>query len=76
MGGFDKYLLGEKLKALGWKELNPDAEPLAPDYLHYVPPESLYKDAPTSFWIYDAEQLQHLLGQPVLEDNDPSAQEP
>jgi len=55
MSGFDKAKLCCLLEKLGWIE-DPDREN------HYIPPESLWIDKQKSFYVYDAVEIQDLLG--------------
>ncbi len=66
MAGFDKWLIMEKLKRLGWTEAEPD-DPERPYQM--IPPASLFANRPKTFHVYEAEDLQNLLGEPV-DDND------
>jgi len=54
MAGFDKLLIEEKLKKLGWKEDSNKKN-------YYIPPEELWGNKPESFYIYSADELQELL---------------
>jgi hypothetical protein len=70
MAGFDRAVLMEKLIALGWKEApaNVDCDSLSHACL--VPPDSLWQNKPKAFYVYDARDLQDLLGESVPEDDD------
>lgn len=63
MSGFDKSKLMRKLIKLGWKRVasSKDCESLG-DYC-LTPPDSLWKNKPLAFYVYDAENLQELLSQ-------------
>jgi hypothetical protein len=63
MSGFDKFVLMEKLKKLGWKEAGGDDDPYG-----MIPPDELWKDRPHRFYVYDARDLQNILGQAIPED--------
>lgn len=58
MAGFDKMMLGRKLEKHGWIEDTNNTHGI----YSYIPPESLFKQRPKSFYVYDAEELQGLLG--------------
>lgn len=60
MAGFDKYVLMEKLKKLGWKE--------GGDGYEMEPPPELFEKRPRLFHVYDAKDLQNLLGEEVPEE--------
>jgi len=55
MSGIDKAILCRELKEKGWTEK---------DNYQLVPPEKLWKNKPTSFYLYDARLLQEVLGEP------------
>lgn len=55
MGGLDKYLRCDALVEHGWVEV---------EYNRLVPPDSLWKNKPESFHVYDALELQACLGDP------------
>jgi hypothetical protein len=57
MAGMDKFILMEKLRTLGWRD--------AGDKYHMEPPQELFDKRSKSFYVYDAESLQDLLGDPV-----------
>jgi len=63
MAGFDKYILGEKLEKLGWRW-----ESLRSNTM--IPPENLWNKRPKVFHVYDARDLQDLLGEPVPEEDE------
>jgi hypothetical protein len=73
MAGFDKVRLMDKLIALGWSELNQTgrgvvlAEGGNPDYI-LVAPEDLYINPRRLFHVYEARDLQNLLGESIDED--------
>jgi len=50
----------DKLVELGWK-IDID-DPIA-----LIPPDSLWNNKPKSFWIYDAKDLQEILGEEIYE---------
>jgi hypothetical protein len=56
MSGIDKANLMNKLITFGWKEDHAKA-------YHLVPPEELWIHKPKSFYIYDALELQNILGE-------------
>lgn len=60
MAGFDKWVMTERLKGLGWAEVESDDPALR---YHMVPPESLFTNRPKSFYVYDAKDLQDMLGE-------------
>ena len=64
MSGFDKRCLMDKLIKLGWTENESDECQYC-----VTPPDSLWKNKPSAFYIYDAESLQNLL-KPEGEDDD------
>jgi hypothetical protein len=57
MAAWDKVVLGEKLVELGWTEIRKDGLAL------FVPPESLWQQRPPAFRVYEAIDLQNLLGE-------------
>ena len=65
MAGFDKYLLGEKLKAAGWEEVS--GEQIDTETA-FIPPDSLWAGKPPVFSVYEARDLQCLLGKPMDEE--------
>jgi hypothetical protein len=70
MAALDKYLLCERLKELGWREASEDElEP--PDVRNrLVPPDSLWANKQQTFHVYQARDIQELLGVAVDEDDD------
>ena len=70
MGGFDKAWLMIKLEKLGWIEvevLDPDDDFYQNIYM-MEPPDSLWENKRKSFHVYDAKDLQDILGEPVPEE--------
>ena len=70
MGGFDKYWLMQKLEKLGWVEvevIDPKDDFYQNKYM-MRPPDALWKNKPESFHVYDAVDLQGILGKPILDD--------
>ena len=59
MSGFDKSRLERKLVNLGWRVTVTDK---------LIPPPSLFKDAPHSLPLWEAETLQDILGEIVTDD--------
>lgn len=59
MSGVDRGRIGGELEALGWQE---DEEG------NYIPPQSLWDNKPTSFYVYEAADLQELLGKSIDEE--------
>ncbi len=68
MSGFDRAILMEKLIVLGWQEApaNIDCDSLSHSCL--VPPEELWRKKPKAFYVYQARDLQNILGEEVQED--------
>ena len=60
MSGYDKYLIARRLLMLGWKENE--------DGTGFIPPKSLYENAPRSFHLYKAIDLQDMLGKKAMPD--------
>ena len=58
MGALDKGLLKEKLESLGWIDISTDDE----DDYKMIPRDSLWKNKPAYFSLYDARDLQMYLG--------------
>jgi hypothetical protein len=59
MSGFDKAILIEKLKELGWKECSNMSYDL-------IPPDKLFDNAKgIPIYVYDARDVQNLLGEEV-----------
>jgi len=56
MSGFDKYLVIEELKKLGWEEIQDEK------YMMKPPDELLEKAKGKKFYIYNARDVQELLG--------------
>ena len=54
MGGFDRARLERRLIELGWSLTVDDK---------LIPPDSLWKNKKQSFHVYDADDLQNLLGE-------------
>lgn len=61
MAGLDKHILIDKLIELGWI-----VDPY--DCLRLTPPDSLWKNKPKSLWVYDAKDLQDILGEEIDEE--------
>ena len=59
MSGIDRARLAQKLIDLGWTEDNNDM---------LTPPDKLFENKPVKFYVYEAEQLQDLLGECVTDD--------
>jgi hypothetical protein len=57
MAAFDKLRLEEKLVALGWEVIEKPDQPW-----RLKPPQILWDQRPSDFYIYDARDLQELLG--------------
>ena len=51
MSAFDKFMIAEKLKEIGWTETESG----------FVPPEMLWENKPEYFSIYEADELNDLL---------------
>ena len=63
MSGFDKYWLEQILITLGWRDAGDNM---------VIPPDALLDDNKgVRFYIYDARDLQNLLGDPVPEEEAP-----
>ena len=58
MSGFDRAIMIRQLKKLGWKEVNGD---------NLAPPDELWENKPKMFYVYDARNLQDLLGESINE---------
>ena len=69
MSGFDKLNLMRELINKGWRQAIPQNDCESFGGYCLVPPESLWKNKPSSFYVYDAENLQDLL-EPKGEDDD------
>lgn len=73
MAGFDKVRLMDKLIALGWREPNEEERKVLaedggnPGYFLIMPHE-LYANMSKFFHVYDARDLQNLLGEPIIEE--------
>lgn len=61
MSGFDKSIRCRALKENGWVEVKDNL---------LIPPDSLWKNKPKSFYVYDALELHKLLGNPNNMTND------
>jgi len=67
MSGFDRMILGEKLEKLGWTRA-PELDCGSLSGACYIPPESLWQNRPAQFYVYDARDLQNMLGESVGEE--------
>jgi hypothetical protein len=68
MSGVDRLVLMEKLKQLGWIEAPPNIDCGSLSHCCLVPPESLWLNKPKSFYVYDAIDLQNILGKMVHDE--------
>ena len=60
----------QKLIALGWQEAPPDVECDSLSHACLIPPETLWQNKPAAFYVYDARDLQNLLGEGVPYDDE------
>ena len=67
MAAFDKWNMARKLVALGWEEVD---APEGRRGTYLKPPARLFENAPQAFYVYDARDLQNLLGVEVPEDDE------
>ena len=63
MAGFDKYLLMQKLISEGWERASKENQCDSLGNYCLIPPDSLWEKKPKSFYVYDAETLQEILGE-------------
>lgn len=61
MSGVDKSVLMRKLVELGWKKVSSNEECESVAGYCLVPPDSLWKNKPSAFYVYEARDLQELL---------------
>lgn len=75
MSGYDKYRMEEALIKLGWcraSQVEVDSERgeefhgVTPHYM-MVPPDSLWKNRPKFFHVWEAEELQNILAPESLD---------
>ena len=67
MSGIDRANAVKELISVGWVEIE-GREGRGSDYL--VPPDSLWRDRPKSFYVYDGAALQELLSPRKNDDDD------
>jgi hypothetical protein len=61
VAGYDRWVLGERLKERGWTEHSVEDD----GWCWYAPPASLWEERPVKFDVYAARDLQDLLGEPT-----------
>lgn len=68
MSGCDKSSLMQDLIDLGWKEVPSSDDCQSRSGFCLVPPDSLWNNKPRAFYVYDARDLQNILGKPINEE--------
>jgi len=64
MAGYDRMVLEEKLIEKGWRVVEVDGKDMM------IPPASLFERAMKHYHVYQAQELQNLLGDPAAEEED------